>query len=148
MFFGATLSLVGAGCGGGAGDAPPPPVIVTVDGTLTIDSKPFGPAVLIFQHESDPDAPALEAKVNGDGKFETIIYPGGGKSPSGQYKVQVTEDPEEMDMQGVPEVGPATVDIALPAEGAEFSLTVDVTKTGDGMMTGGPALDDVDGAGP
>ena len=147
VFAGATLSLVLPGCGG-AGDAPPPPVVVQVDGTLNIDAKPFGPAALVFEHASDPDAPILEATVDENGKFTMIRYPGGSNAPSGQFKVSVTEDPGAMSLEGIPTVEPSTVDITVP-EGQEtpLSLIVDVKASGDGVMMGGPSLDEGNGAG-
>ena len=141
----ATLCVVVSGCGGGGtGDAPPPSVVVAVDGTLTVDAEPYGPALLLLESSSDSNAPALEIHVKEGGKFTEMVYSEVGQTPSGQFNVMLVEDPEHMEINGVPTIEPASIEITLPAEGEPYALQIAGTSNGEGMTSGGPSLS-VDG---
>jgi hypothetical protein len=107
-----------------------------VEGTLTIDGKPYGPAVLGFTLSSDENAAAISAQVKEDGTFDLLSYKADEKPPEGSYDVTVDEDPEGMSADGVPVVDGLTVQIKA-VDGEVLKLKIEATSTGDPMRTGG-----------
>ena len=123
------------GCGGG-GEEIESAQTIEVGGTLTIDGKPYGPALLSFTHASNEDAPEISAQVKEDGTFELLSYKAEGSAPQGTYDVVIDEDPEAMSAEGVPVVKPLSVEISAAGE-ETLKLQIEATSTGGAMRTGG-----------
>jgi hypothetical protein len=119
---------------------------ISVNGTLLVNGKPFGPAVLSFVPQSE-GVPGVEARVNKDGTFDLLNYKAGDVEPGGKYKVILSEsaDPEEMAASAIPDAMPVSVEIQLPADGETLKLEIKMTAKGGKTRSGGP---DPDAAGP
>ncbi|MBI1314807.1 hypothetical protein GC176_26225 [bacterium] len=122
-----------AGCGGGR----PSAKSISVDGTLTIDGKPFGPAAITFKKISDEKAVGLEAEADAQGKFNALFFSAAGEAPEGLYQVAVTSDPANMDLLEVPKLKSFEVDIASSG-GSPLKLDLTMLSDGSGKTSAGP----------
>lgn len=69
------------GCGGG---------MKSVDGVVTLDSKPVEGAMVSFTNADNPGAPSAEGTTDASGKF-TLSSRGKPGVPAGNYKATVTK---------------------------------------------------------
>src|SRR5262245_62870284 len=123
-----TLVVVPAllfGCGGGERKV----ATVPVKGTLYVDDKPFGPALMQLTIDP-PDAkiPVVNGYVKPDGSFELKTYTDGDGAPPGKYKVVLMMDP--MAPGNLPTVQPATVEVAKSSGSAPAQLDVKLQSSG------------------
>ena len=123
--------LIGVGCGA-AGEPQVP--IFPVKGTLYIDDKAFGPALLQLSPEPpDPKIPVVNGYVKQDGKFELQTYKPGDGAPAGTFNVVLSADP--MAPGNFPTVRPATVSITKPSGSGPVQLDIKLQSSGEGMAS-------------
>lgn len=141
MIFGICAVIAANGCGSGQ----PLANTMSVDGTLSIDGKPFGPAAITFSKMSDPGAGGLQASADAQGKFDSIIYPSGSGAPEGLYQVIVSSDPSDMSLTEVPVLKHFEVNIA----GSDGSVKIELMMESDrsGKMSAGPDPESALGSG-
>lgn len=121
------------GCGG---PTRPPGKMSPVNGSLHVDGKPFGPAILSFAPVTDSTNPGIEAHADANGKFDSLVYPDG-KDPTGIYSVVVSSDPTDMSMTGVPLLKAFSISVIVPSSGA-FPLDIRMESKGTAIHSGGP----------
>jgi hypothetical protein len=95
--------------------------LVAVNGTLTVDGKPVGP-LSIYLAPQTSGIPPVNGYVDANGQFELTTYKAGDGAPEGTYAVSLMEDPAKPGE--VPQVKPATVEIAKPSGGGALDLEV------------------------
>jgi hypothetical protein len=78
------LSLLAVGCGG---ENPNLPALVPVSGTVTLDGKPLGGAMLSFAPVGDTRGNGAEGYTEPDGTFKLSSPPRGEGAAVGQYQV-------------------------------------------------------------
>lgn len=93
-------TLVCLGCGGGKGR----PKTYPVEGKLTLDGQPFGPALVMLQSTDLKSGPIVvgEADPQGNLKFNSARM--GDGAPAGEYKFVVPPDPMSRAPKPVPKI--------------------------------------------
>jgi len=116
----------------GCGSREPRLATIRVQGTLYLDDKVFGPALL--QLTPDPpneSMPVVNAYVKKDGSFELRTYKDGDGAPAGKYNVILSMDPIAMgpvpatkrmtvDVAEMPGTSVQTIDVKLESSGGEM----------------------------
>ncbi|MFQ5731090.1 MAG: hypothetical protein ACE5KM_03940 [Planctomycetaceae bacterium] len=117
----AVFLLTFAGCN--TGDPTAGIETVLIEGTLTIDGKPYGPAKLTLTPEP-PTKDALDAEgdVDKNGSFTLKTRGALDGAVEGKYKVLVDVDP--LSGKGVPDLQDKIIEIKKPADGGVLKLTI------------------------
>lgn len=83
------LALVGCGSGEQA--------VYPASGTLTLDGKPFGPAIVVFQStapvEKGAEQKAPGGQADASGNVTLTTYKPGDGAPAGEYRVYLPANP-------------------------------------------------------
>jgi len=111
------LALLLAGCGkkqGKHGEIP-------VEGTLYVDDKPYGPALLSLT-PTDTERPSVEGSVKDDGTFTLRTQKGTEGAPEGTYAVTV--NPDALSETMLPNLEKKTVEIKKPSDGGTLKLEI------------------------
>ncbi len=107
---------------------------VPVKGTLYLDDKVFGPAVLQLTPEPPNEAmPVVNAFVKKDGTFEMKTYADGDGAPVGKYNIILSRD--AIEMGPVPATKPLTVEVMeMPGKGVQ-TLDIKLVSSGGDMIS-------------
>jgi len=124
------VACVISGCGGGS---EPRVETFPVSGSLSVDGKPFGPALLSLD-SLDGSLPSASAKVSTDGKFALSTYEPDDGAAAGEFKVSLLMDPMAEPFRDIPPLKPASATISKPSEGQGFVL--DLTLETSGKVSG------------
>jgi hypothetical protein len=101
--------------------------LVRVKGKVTVDGKPVGPLTIYLAPQTSEALP-VNGYVDANGQFELTTYKAGDGAPEGTYAVSLMEDPTKPGE--VPQVKPATVEIAKPSGGGTLDLEVNLESGG------------------
>lgn len=105
---------------------------VPVAGKLTVDDKPFGPALIQLTPEpANEKMPVVNGYVKQDGSFQLQTYKEGDGAPAGKYKVVLTMDP--MSPGNVPAVKSLIVEVAKPSGSQVANLDIKFESSGGEM---------------
>jgi hypothetical protein len=111
-----------------------------VEGKLTLDGQPFGPALVMLQ-STDPKGPVVVGEADEQGNLKFHSTRAGDGAPQGTYKLVLPPDPLSRAPKPIPKMyqSPGTSPIDVKIEPKKNTITAALDSKAVDMTTPGAA---------